>query len=110
MNPYFAPPAKVVSDTIYKHNELATAPLAESAGKMAAAVFSQDTNEHAYVNSTEVFCHKFLAVLFALSVHRNGAIMRVFDTSRVKSVLDEKQFRRFLFDLVDTPTSYIKFG
>ena len=54
--------------------------------------------------------HKFLAVLFALSVHRNGAFMRVFDTSCVKSVLDEKQFRRFLFDLVDTPTSYIKFG
>lgn len=58
MNPYYAPADKVVSDTIEKHNELATAPLAESAGKMAAAIFSADVNEHAYINSTEVFCHR----------------------------------------------------
>ena len=58
MNPYYAAPEKVVSDTVTKHNELATAPLAESAGKMAAAIFSADVSEHAYINSTEVFCHK----------------------------------------------------
>ena len=58
MNPYYAAPEKVVSDTVTKHNELATAPLAESAGKMASAIFSADVSEHAYINSTEVFCHK----------------------------------------------------
>lgn len=58
MNPYFDAPEKVTSDTIVKQGELATAPLAQSAGKMAAAVFAADNNEHAYVNSTEVFCHK----------------------------------------------------
>ena len=58
MNPYFDAPEKVTSDTIVKQGELASAPLAESAGKMAAAVFKADTNEHAYVNSTEVFCHR----------------------------------------------------
>ena len=58
MNPYYAPPKKVVSDTVEKHNELATAPLAQSAGKMAEAIFSADTNKHAYINSTEVFCHR----------------------------------------------------
>lgn len=58
MNPYYEPPKKVVSDTVEKHSELATASLAESAGKMAAAIFSADVNEHAYINSTEVFCHR----------------------------------------------------
>lgn len=55
MNPYFDAPEKVTSDTIVKQGELASAPLAESAGKMAAAVFAADKNKHAYVNSTEVF-------------------------------------------------------
>lgn len=58
MNPYYAPTEKVVSDTVEKHNELATAPLAQSAGKMAEAIFYADTNKHAHINSTEVFCHK----------------------------------------------------
>ncbi len=61
MNPYYEAPEKVVSDTVNKNNELVTAPLAESAGKMATAIFSADVNEHAYINSTEVFCHRIFA-------------------------------------------------
>ncbi len=58
MNPYFDAPEKVTSNLVEKTGELATAPLAESAGKMAAAIFEADDNEHAFVNSTEVFCHR----------------------------------------------------
>ena len=105
MNPYFAPPAKVVSDTIYKHNELATAPLAESAGKMAAAVFSQDTNEHAYINSTEVFCHKtFTRIMTSegTDVSFTDAVCKGDYVVQCKSPEDVELINQFEYDDVNT--------
>ena len=68
MNPDYDDPEKETSECVCKKNELTEKPLAESAGKMAAAIFSADTNEHAYINSTEVFCHRY----FKRVVSSNG--------------------------------------
>ena len=48
VDPVKAPPAA-------KTGELAQAPLARSAGKMARALFAPDTHEDAFVNSAELF-------------------------------------------------------
>lgn len=105
MNPYFDAPEKVTSDTIVKHGELATAPLAQSAGKMAAAVFAADKNKHAYVNSTEVFCHKtFTHILTSegTDVSFTDAVCKGDYVVQCKSPEDVELINQFEYDDVDT--------
>ncbi len=54
-NPYFDLPDPVQAPLKEKTGPLAGQPLAESAGRMAQALFSADTQEDALVNSAEVF-------------------------------------------------------
>ena len=54
-NPYFELTDPVQAPEVKKTGELAEAPLARSAGKMARALFAPDTHEDAFVNSAEVF-------------------------------------------------------
>ncbi len=54
-NPYFEMPDPVKAPMVEKTGELAEAPLAQSAGKMARALFAADTLADALVNSAEVF-------------------------------------------------------
>lgn len=105
MNPYFDAPEKVTSDTIVKQGELASAPLAESAGKMAAAVFAADKNKHAYVNSTEVFCHKtFIHILTSegTDVSFTDAVCKGDYVVQCKSPEDVELINQFEYDDVDT--------
>lgn len=105
MNPYFDAPEKVTSDTIVKQGELASAPLAESAGKMAAAVFAADNNKHAYVNSTEVFCHKtFTHILTSegTDVSFTDAVCKGDYVVQCKSPEDVELINQFEYDDVDT--------
>lgn len=105
MNPYFDAPEKVTSDTIVKQGELARAPLAESAGKMAAAVFAADKNKHAYVNSTEVFCHKtFTHILTSegTDVSFTDAVCKGDYVVQCKSPEDVELINQFEYDDVDT--------
>lgn len=105
MNPYFDAPEKVTSDTIVKQGELASAPLAESAGKMAAAVFAADKNKHAYVNSTEVFCHKtFTHILTSegTDVSFTDAVCKGDYVVQCKSPEDVELINQFEYDDVDT--------
>lgn len=105
MNPYFDAPEKVTSDTIVKQGKLASAPLAESAGKMAAAVFAADNNKHAYVNSTEVFCHKtFTHILTSegTDVSFTDAVCKGDYVVQCKSPEDVELINQFEYDDVDT--------
>lgn len=54
-NPHFELPDPVKAPPIEKTGALANAPLAESAGAMAKALFAPDTREDAFVNSAEIF-------------------------------------------------------
>ena len=54
-NPYYDLPDPVQAPMVKQTGELAEAPLAQSAGKMARALFAPDTHEDAFVNSAEVF-------------------------------------------------------
>lgn len=105
MNPYFAPPQKIVSATVEKHNTLATAPLAQSAGEMARAIFCADTNEHAYINSTEVFCHRlFCRVLSSegTDVSFTDAVCKGDYVVQCKAPEDVELINQFEYDDVDT--------
>lgn len=55
LNPTYDLPDAVTAPTVRKTGELAEAPLAVSAGKMAAALFAPDTREDAFLNSAEIF-------------------------------------------------------
>ena len=54
-NPYYDLPDPVQEPRREKAGELAEAPLARSAGKMARALFAADVHEDAFVNSAEIF-------------------------------------------------------
>lgn len=54
-NPWFELTDPVQAPVVEKTGELAEAPLAQSAGKMARALFAPDTHEDAFVNSAEIF-------------------------------------------------------
>lgn len=54
-NPYFDLPDPVQAPPVKKAGELAEAPLAQSAGKMARALFAADIHEDAFLNSAELF-------------------------------------------------------
>ncbi len=54
-NPYFDLPDPVRSPLVEEAGELAQVPLAQSAGKLARALFAPDTHEDAFVNSAELF-------------------------------------------------------
>lgn len=58
-NPYYDLPAPVKAPLVEKTGPLAEEPLAESAGRMAKALFAPDTHEDAFVNSAEIFVHRF---------------------------------------------------
>lgn len=57
-NPYFDLPETVKAPMVEATGELATAPLAGSAGKMAKALFAPDTHADAFVNSAEIFVER----------------------------------------------------
>ena len=57
-NPWFEMPDPVQAPMVEEHGELAEAPLAQSAGKMARSLFAPDTHEDAFVNSAEVFVYR----------------------------------------------------
>ncbi|MBD5161943.1 MAG: hypothetical protein HDT14_08045 [Oscillibacter sp.] len=59
-NPYYELPDPVKAPLVEKTGALAEATLAESAGKMARALFAPDTHEDAFVNSAEIFAHRCL--------------------------------------------------
>lgn len=54
-NPYFDLPDPVQAPMVEKTGELAQASLAQSAGKMAKALFAPDVHQDAFVNSAEIF-------------------------------------------------------
>lgn len=54
-NPYYDLPDPVRAPLVEKPGELAQAPLARSAGKMARALFAPDVHQDAFVNSAELF-------------------------------------------------------
>lgn len=54
-NPWFELTDPVQAPVAEKTGELAGAPLARSAGRMARALFAPDTHEDAFVNSAEIF-------------------------------------------------------
>lgn len=54
-NPYFELTDPTTAPMIEKTGELAGAPLAQSAGKMARALFAPDQHEDAFINSAELF-------------------------------------------------------
>lgn len=54
-NPHFELPGPVQAPPVKKTGELAEAPLARSAGKMARALFAPDVHEDAFINSAELF-------------------------------------------------------
>ena len=54
-NPYFELTDPTTAPMIEKTGELAGAPLAQSAGKMARALFAPDRHEDAFINSAELF-------------------------------------------------------
>lgn len=54
-NPWFDLPDPVQAPAVEKTGELARAPLARSAGKMAKALFASDAHQDAFVNSAEIF-------------------------------------------------------
>lgn len=54
-NPYYDLPDPVQAPIKEKTGEICEAPLAESAGKAARALFAPDTHEDAFVNSAEIF-------------------------------------------------------
>lgn len=54
-NPYYDLPDPVQAPIKEKSGPLSQEPLAESAGKMAKALFSADVHEDAFVNSAEIF-------------------------------------------------------
>ena len=54
-NPWFELADPVQAPAVEKTGELAEAPLARSAGRMAKALFAADVHEDAFVNSAEVF-------------------------------------------------------
>ena len=54
-NPWFELTDPVQAPVVEKRGELAEAPLARSAGKMARALFAPDTQKDAFVNSAEIF-------------------------------------------------------
>lgn len=58
-NPYYDLTAPVKAPLVEKAGPLAENPLAESAGRMAKALFAPDVHEDAFVNSSEVFVHRF---------------------------------------------------
>jgi predicted Zn-dependent protease len=58
LNPDYEAPAPVRRETVFKAGELASAPLQQSAGKMAAAALAADTRKESFINSLEVFCHR----------------------------------------------------
>lgn len=58
-NPYYDLPDPVQAPIVEKTGPLAELPLAESAGRMAKALFAPDTREEAFVNSAEVFVHRY---------------------------------------------------
>lgn len=54
-NPFYALPDAVQAELVEKTGELAERPLAESAGRMAEALFAADVHEDAFLNSAELF-------------------------------------------------------
>lgn len=54
-NPYFELTDPTTAPMIEKTGELSGAPLAQSAGKMARALFAPDRHEDAFINSAELF-------------------------------------------------------
>ena len=57
-NPTYELTAPVKAPLVEKTGPLAENPLAESAGKMAKALFAPDTHDDAFVNSAELFVHR----------------------------------------------------
>lgn len=78
-NPMFALPDPVQAPPVEKTGALAERPLAESAGKMAKALFAPDVHEDAFVNSAEVFVHRYASRI----VSSNGTDVSYAD-ARVK--------------------------
>ena len=58
-NPRYDLAAPVKAPPVEKTGPLAEHSLAESAGRMAKALFAPDTREDAFINSAEVFVHRF---------------------------------------------------
>ena len=58
-NPFYELTAPVKAPLVERTGPLAENSLAESAGRMAKALFAPDTHEDAFVNSAEVFVHRF---------------------------------------------------
>jgi len=58
-NPPYALTDPVKAPPVEKTGPLAEAPLPESAGKMAKALFAPDIHEDAFVNSAELFVHRY---------------------------------------------------
>lgn len=72
---------------------------------MAAAVFKADTNEHAYVNSTEVFCHRTYTRILSsegTDVSFTDAVCKGDYVVQCKSPEDVELINQFEYDDVDT--------
>lgn len=59
-NPYYEFPSGKKEECVRMESSLSTGTLAEAAGKMAEALFSEDTFEDTFINSAELFVEKII--------------------------------------------------
>ena len=105
LNPYYDLPDPVAAAPVYKTGELATAPLAESAGKMATALFAPDTRADAFLNSAEIFVSR-VAVHILTSAGTDVAYTDAHVTGefvvQCREPEDVEMFHEFSYDACDT--------
>jgi len=103
-NPAYAPADPVQAPPVEKTGPLAELPLAESAGKMAKALFAPDTHEDAFVNSAELFVHRYRYHILSsegTGVSYTSASVKGEFVVQCKQPEDVEIYNRFSYDELD---------
>ncbi len=104
-NPTYELPDPVQSPTIETAGELFEAPLAESAGRMAKALFSADNQSDAFINSAEVFvirCRRHILSSEGTDVsYTDGKVTGEF-VAQCREPEDVEIHNIFTYDMLDT--------
>jgi len=104
-NPYFELTDPVQAPTVRKTGELAEAPLAGSAGKMAKALFAADVHDDAFLNSAELFVSRSSCRIWSsegTDVSYTDAEVRGEFVVQCKEPEDVEIYEPFVYDSLDT--------
>ena len=100
-NPFYELTDPVKAPLIEKKGELAEAPLAQSAGKMAKALFAPDVHKDAFINSAEIFVHRYWERILSsegTDVSYTNAVVKGEFVVQCREPEDVEIHNRFVYD------------